>query len=624
MIEKRAGRPETAHSTLAEIERGGSQPSLGGSVVLPPDRTMFRRRPHLRNTALLRVRKRTRGTASLLWTASNEDDRIFPLASFLFPFALFLSPSASFLRKQESRICICMLSLCALLLVSCAQFRPPDRNLAAGVELDEQFTMYGPATATPDRWWETFGSEDLNELVETALDDNFTVRQAVARIRQAAAVARQTSAARAPQLSFSGDVSAAGTRTDTGEPAPKLETATQKMRAFNTLLGGNTAQGSTGGTVATLIQSAPTKLQALETLFAPTPGSDTTRNVESYGLGLTTGYEVDFWGRLRALDQAVWLDLAATKEGLYTCMQTIAGQVVLTWLDILQHDKVIDVTRRQLDVNKTTLKLVELRYRKGMARALDVYQQTQAVARTRAALPPLEAQRRVLLNQLAVLLGSSPQAGPMPSAGKLPEPGPVPDPGVPADLLAMRPDVRAAGLRLRAADWRVAAARADRLPALQLTGTASYGAGDLDLIFDNWMAKLASSVTGPVFDAGRRKAEVERTRAVVDERLSAYKETVLSAVREVEDALVLETKQREYIEALNAQFEAARATHREALTHYQKGLNDYLPVLNALTAMQALERGLVQARHNLLVYRVQLLLALGGTWMQQEAPAAKG
>ncbi|HIJ74413.1 MAG TPA: TolC family protein, partial [Candidatus Hydrogenedentes bacterium] len=150
-----------------------------------------------------------------------------------------------------------------------------------------------------------------------------------------------------------------------------------------------------------------------------------------------------------------------------------------------------------------------------------------------------------------------------------------------------------------------------------------YGAEEWDLVFDNWMANLAGSLTGPIFDAGRRKAEIERTRAMAAERLAAYKETVAVAVREVEDALVRETKQRGYLDALRAQLAAAQASYNEALDRYRKGLNDYLPVLSALTAVQILERTLVQAEHDLLVYRVQLHLALGGAWMQQKVIATE-
>ncbi|HQH67056.1 MAG TPA: TolC family protein, partial [Candidatus Hydrogenedentes bacterium] len=211
-----------------------------------------------------------------------------------------------------------------------------------------------------------------------------------------------------------------------------------------------------------------------------------------------------------------------------------------------------------------------------------VYQQRQIVAGTESLLPPLEAALQTTLHELAVLLGQEPRTELGMVLAALPEVGPLPEPGLPAELLARRPDIRAAGLRLRSADWRVSVARADRLPALRLTGSASYGADDWDLVFDNWAATLAAGVTGPIFDAGQRKAEVERARAVVDERLAAYRESVLIAAKEVETALFEEVKQVEYIEALNRELDAVRNAHEQALLRYRKGSNDYLPVVSAL------------------------------------------
>jgi outer membrane protein TolC len=189
--------------------------------------------------------------------------------------------------------------------------------------------------------------------------------------------------------------------------------------------------------------------------------------------------------------------------------------------------------------------------------------------------------------------------------------------------LARRPDVRAAGLDLQAADWRFAAARADRLPSLRLTASASYGADSWALLFDNWAATLAGSLTGPIFDAGRRKAEVERTRAVAGESLARYQERVLVSVKEVENALLQETKQGEYIGALKRALEAVRASYEQAQQRYRKGLNDYLPVLSALTQLQVLERRLVIAEFDRLGDRVSLCLALGGSWMTDTLAATE-
>ena len=151
-----------------------------------------------------------------------------------------------------------------------------------------------------------------------------------------------------------------------------------------------------------------------------------------------------------------------------------------------------------------------------------------------------------------------------------------------------------------------------------MTGSAICSANEWELACDNWTAKLAGSIAGPIFDAGRRRAEVERPRAVVDERLAVCKQTIVTAVQEVENALIREAKQREYVDALKVRLGTAQDSHREARARYQKGLSDYLPVLSALTTAQSLERSLVQANHDLLAQRVQLYLALGGSWMERE------
>ncbi|MEN8256211.1 MAG: TolC family protein, partial [Verrucomicrobiota bacterium] len=151
---------------------------------------------------------------------------------------------------------------------------------------------------------------------------------------------------------------------------------------------------------------------------------------------------------------------------------------------------------------------------------------------------------------------------------------------------------------------------------IRLTGSARYGNSDIDVsdIFDNWIANLAASVTGPIFEGGRRKAEVERTRAVVDERLAAYRETVINAIKEVEDALVSEQKQHEYIALLDKRLDAARQSHEESLNRYRNGLVEYTTVLIQLNGLQSLERERVAAQYTLLQHRINLYRALGGSW----------
>ena len=153
-----------------------------------------------------------------------------------------------------------------------------------------------------------------------------------------------------------------------------------------------------------------------------------------------------------------------------------------------------------------------------------------------------------------------------------------------------------------------------------MSADAGYQADKLDLLFDNWFLNLAANITAPLVDGGRRKAEADRSVAVVEEDLAAYRQTVLTAIREVEDALVGEEKLQAHLKGLNEQLAAARNALYEARSRYRNGLIDYLPGLTQLLTVQNLERTIIQRKADLLVARVDLYRALGGTWMQKLQP----
>lgn len=503
-----------------------------------------------------------------------------------------------------------VVSVCA----SCARFTPQPRD-SADAGAPPAFSLYETSTPAPDRWWESFGSNELNDVVNRALAGNLTLQQIYARLDQAEAVARQAGAAFYPDLDFDAGVSSSRRRTDTGVSVSLLDTAAGRTGAIGTLVAPLPGAGSS---VVDVLRSTQGRLGAVESLLQSPPDSSVTSTTHSYRFGLASGYEVDLWGRVHARYRAAVLDLDATREDVYAAMLSLSGVVVRQWLEISARQQELDLVRKQIELNKTTLGLIDVRFKNGLATALDVYQQRQIVAQTESLIPPLEAALQTARHELAVLLGRPPREESGDVSSEFPDPGPLPDPGVPVDLLARRPDVRAAGLSLQAADWRVSAARADRLPTLQLSAAGSYSAGEWDLVFDNWIMTLAGSLAGPIFDGGRRKAEVTRTRAVVDERLAGYRSSVLESVKEVENALVLESKQAEYVAALERERDTAAASHRQALERYRMGVNDYLPVLAALLDVQSLERRLLGAELTRLERRVQLLLALGGSWMGAE------
>jgi NodT family efflux transporter outer membrane factor (OMF) lipoprotein len=462
------------------------------------------------------------------------------------------------------------------MVAACNPFKPQKRTSPAG-ELPETFSLYAPGPERLDRWWDSFEDPELNTLIEEALSGSFTLKEAWARLNQAKAQTVQAGAALYPDLNLNAEAFRARQSSD---GASSLRNTT--------LSRGNTDSSSS--------------------------------TAEDYFIGLVSSYELDLWGRIRSEREAVRLTEAASREDLNTAAMSLAAEVTRRWANIISQRMQKRLLEKQLETNSIYLELVELRFRKAMVSALDVYQQKQVVERIKAEIPLVEAQEQLLLHELALLLGKPPRTGLKISRDSLPVPDQVPSTGLPADLLAARPDVRAAGSRLRAADWQVSAARANRLPAVRLTGRATYSSGDLDILFDNWLLSLAGNLTAPIFDGKRRAAEVERTKAVVDERLWAYKRTVLTAIKDVEDALIIEEKQRQHIAAVKLQIDAARKALNEAGERYLKGLNDYLPVLTQIVSVQDLERDLIRRQAELLIARVSLFRSLGGTWMNELQP----
>jgi len=459
---------------------------------------------------------------------------------------------------------------------SCSPFKPLHRISPEG-ELPQTFSLYKAGPERPDRWWETFEDPELNALIDKALTGNFTLKEAWARLIQANALVLQKGSRLYPDLNFT-----------SGGSYTRQKITTE----------GDTSTGSS------------------RTMGAAAPSKTVTRQkTENYSLGLTSSYELDLWGRIRSEREAERLSAFATRADLNTAAMSLAAEVAQRWVNIISQRVQKQLLEKQLEINNTYLELVELRFRKSMVSALDVYQQRQVVERVKAEIPLVEAQELLLLHELALLMGKPPRTEIKISRSSLPVPAEVPDIGLPADLLANRQDVRAVGMRLRAADWQVAAARANRLPSISLTGNASYSGGKLDLLFDNWLLSLAANLVAPIFDGGRRAAEVDRTRAVVDERLWAYRRTVLTAMKEVEDALIREEKRQQHIKALRKQIDTARKALNEAQERYRKGLNDYLPVLTQLLSVQNLEQDLIRRQAELLIDRVSLFRALGGSWM---------
>jgi len=456
---------------------------------------------------------------------------------------------------------IFLLVACLTTTIGCSPFKPASRA-PAGKDLPEKFSLYTGESKADTRWWQSFGSVELNHLIATGLTDNLSLQESWARLNQSRALAAQAGADRFPDLT------------------------------------------GTAGAGTSRIKS----------------GSGSSVGFSTYSLGLISSYELDLWGRLSANRQTAALNVSATREDLNTATISIAAEITVRWLGIISSRMQKELLEKQLRTNETILELVQLRFHNAMVSALDVYQQKQLVENVKAEMPLVEEKEKLLLHDLAVLLGKPPGANLNITAARFPELLPLPSLGLPADLLSARPDIRAAGKRLEAADWQITSARANRLPSISLSAQAGYGQSELDLLFDNWLLNLSASLTAPLLDGGFRKAEVDRTRAVADEKLAVYRDAVLEAIKEVEDALVSEEKKREHIEGLRQVIDTAEVALEEAGARYRNGVSDYLPVLTQLLSVQTLEKNLILRQENRLATRVSLHRAMGGSWPTELSP----
>jgi multidrug efflux system outer membrane protein len=274
----------------------------------------------------------------------------------------------------------------------------------------------------------------------------------------------------------------------------------------------------------------------------------------------------------------------------------------------------MEMMEAQVAVSRQYTDLVRMRFKQGLAGALDVRQQEQQLIELESQRPQVESALAVLKTQLAVLQGLPPQAAVTLPTGVLSEPPPLPAIGVPADLLNRRPDLRAARARVVASDFRVGVALADRFPSLRLSASTGFQDKSPAELFTSWIWSVVANLVAPIFDGGRRKAEVARTRAVLEDNVLGYGQVLLTALKEVEDALAQEGFQRQQVAALDDLLGRARLTLDEARTRYVNGLVDYLPVLNALQSVQAVERRRISAGQRLVALRVDLYRALGASW----------
>jgi outer membrane protein, multidrug efflux system len=335
-------------------------------------------------------------------------------------------------------------------------------------------------------------------------------------------------------------------------------------------------------------------------------------------------WELDFWGRIRRSTEAARNDLLAQRENQRAVVLTLVGDVATTYLQLRELDLALEISRRTLAANRETFRLARRRFDQGLISELDVRQFESEVASPAATVAQLEGLITQTENQLSVLVGRNP--GGIPRGRPLTEVlGELTIPSyVPATLLERRPDVRQAEAQLHAATARIGAAKAELFPIPFVTGDyGTYSNNAADLFKNNSeIYQILGGVSMPLFTGGRVGKQVDVARARAEQSRYIYEQTVLTALREVEDAVAGVRASRNQVAAQQTQVDALRRALRLAEMRYQSGASSYLDLLDAQRSLFGAELSLAQVEGQQATAAVTLYRALGGGWPVTPADAA--
>lgn len=469
------------------------------------------------------------------------------------------------------------LCLCLPLLTSCMvgpDFQRPEANVssswlgrpptpAEGVDCAEQSLA---------QWWTIFNDPRLTSLVERAMLANLDLRMAESRIRQA--------------------------------------------RASMGIAGADL--GPTVNTAASLTRSrSPVSTSRSEAV---------TGNF--YQMGFDAGWELDLFGGVRRGIEAAGADLEAASESRHDLLVSLSAEVANDYLSLRSLQQRVAIARQNLEVQNKSTELTRQRFEAGFASKLDVVRAEALAATTAGQIPLLEAQVRQTIYSLSLLLGGEPSAllAELSPDADLPAATATVPLGLPSELLLRRPDIRVAEAKIHAATARIGVAKSDLFPKLTISGALGLQNTTLSSTLNRagtaW--SIGPALNWPLFDMGRTRANIELKKAVQEEELLAYQQTVLNALREVESALIASTKEDEHRQAMARAVAANRSAAELATALYTAGQSDYLAVLDAQRSLYAAEDTLAQSNRTVATNLVALYKALGGGWNAEEAATPDG
>lgn len=419
-------------------------------------------------------------------------------------------------------------------------------------------------------WWQIFEDEKLQRLISEALENNYDLRVAATRVEQARQIAAQARAQFFPSINYDGSI-ATGRNSFLTNPSPN---------------GGHTT--------------------------------------DSALLDLSVFWEIDFWGRIRRLNEAARAQFFASEEGRRGVMVSLVSAVAQAYFELLELDLELEIAKRNAKSFEDTLKIFTQRLEGGVASKLETSSAEGLLGTVAANVPEVERQIVLKENQINVLLGRNP--APVERSSTLIEQTIRPEipAGIPSALLERRPDIRQAEQNLRAANAQIGVACANFFPRIGLTTLLGRVSPELSAFTAgtaNFWA-VAGSMTGPIFQGGALVAQYRQAKAAWQEAKLAYEQTALNAFQEVSNALIT----REKLEGVRTQQSRAVRAYEEAvqvsLKRYVAGKASYYEVLQNQQQLFPAETVLAQTQLNQLLVIVQLYKALGGGWQESEVPPA--
>jgi outer membrane protein, multidrug efflux system len=455
-----------------------------------------------------------------------------------------------------------------LLLCSCASVGPDYRkpDLAVQTEWNEsRQASLAPAQALgQSAWWKNFNDPVLDDLIAEAVNANLDLKQARCRVRDARSQVTIAGAAALPQIGASAVFS---------RSQSSLATADDR-----------------GG-------------DGLATLFST---------------GFDASWEIDIFGGTRRSTEASHADLEAGIEDANTILLTLLGDVARNYIELRLFQQQIAITLHNADAQRSTVELTRTRHEAGLASFLDVAEAQSLLATTESNVPSIETAATQSIHRLGILLGKGPNAlkGLLAESKPIPVAPPVGPTGVPSELLTRRPDIRRAERQLAGASARIGVATAELFPKFNILAALGLSSTSTATVSQSasrhW--SLVPGLTLPLFSGGRITAAVESKRALFDETLFRYQDTVNKALEEVENALSSLYAEDRRHEALLAAEGSDALTVELAEVRYRGGLTAFLNVLIAQRSLYVTQVSLAQSRSTLSTKYIALYKALGGGW----------